>query len=49
MAEHEYFQNDRFLMQIDMGALPHAKTLKAIELFGTKVKEQVDRALGKPN
>jgi probable LLM family oxidoreductase len=47
LAEHEYFQNDRFLMQIDMGALPHAKTLKAIELLGTKVKEQVVRGLAK--
>ncbi|MFZ1772917.1 MAG: LLM class flavin-dependent oxidoreductase [Rhizobiaceae bacterium] len=45
LAEHELFANDRFMMQIDMGSLPHALTLKAIELFGTRVKEQVSRAL----
>lgn len=45
LAEHELFANDRFMMQIDMGSVPHALTLKAIELFGTRVKEQVDRAL----
>jgi probable LLM family oxidoreductase len=45
LAEHEFFQNDRFLMQIDMGSLAHDKTLKAIELYGTKVREQVGRSL----
>jgi probable LLM family oxidoreductase len=45
LAEHDIFANDRFMMQIDMGGLSHAETLKAIELLGTKVKEQVDRAL----
>ena len=45
VLEHSYFKNDRFLMQIDMGALSHDKTLKAIELFGTKVRELVDKAL----
>lgn len=46
LAEHDIFANDRFLMQIDMGGLSHAETLKAIELLGTKVKPQVARALG---
>ena len=45
ILEHEFFKNDRFLMQIDMGALPHSKTLRAIELLGTKVKPIVDRDL----
>jgi alkanesulfonate monooxygenase SsuD/methylene tetrahydromethanopterin reductase-like flavin-dependent oxidoreductase (luciferase family) len=45
LSEHEYFKNDRFLMQIDMGSLAHDKTLKAIELYGTRVKEQVGRSL----
>ncbi len=45
LAEHDIFANDRFMMQIDMGGLSHAETLRAIELLGTKVKEQVDRAL----
>jgi hypothetical protein len=33
------------LMQIDMGSLPHAQTLKAIELFATRVAPQVRKAL----
>ena len=45
LFEHSLFRNDRFLMQIDMGSLPHAKTLKAIELFATKVAPQVRKAL----
>ncbi len=46
LLEHSFFKNDRFLMQIDMGSLPHAKTLKAIELFAGKVAPQVRKALG---
>ena len=34
------------LLQIDMDSLPHAQTLKAIELFGTRVAPQVRKALG---
>jgi hypothetical protein len=32
-------------MQIDMGALAHKETMRAIELLGTRVKDQVDRGL----
>jgi probable LLM family oxidoreductase len=46
LLEHTSFKNDRFLMQIDMGSLPHGETLKAIELFATKVAPQVRKALG---
>jgi probable LLM family oxidoreductase len=46
LLEHTFFKNDRFLMQIDMGSLPHGETLKAIELFATKVAPQVRKALG---
>jgi probable LLM family oxidoreductase len=46
LLEHSFFKNDRFLMQIDMGSLPHAKTLKAIELFAGKVAPHVRKALG---
>ncbi len=46
LFEHSLFRNDRFLMQIDMGSLPHAQTLKAIELFATRVAPQVRKALG---
>jgi probable LLM family oxidoreductase len=46
LFEHSLFRNDRFLMQIDMGALPHKQTLKAIELFAEKVAPQVRKVLG---
>jgi alkanesulfonate monooxygenase SsuD/methylene tetrahydromethanopterin reductase-like flavin-dependent oxidoreductase (luciferase family) len=45
LFEHSLFRNDRFLMQIDMGSLPHGETLKAIELFAGKVAPQVRKAL----
>jgi probable LLM family oxidoreductase len=37
MWEYELFKHDRLLLQFAQGALPHAKVLKSIELFGTKV------------
>jgi probable LLM family oxidoreductase len=45
LYEHELFAMDRFLMQIDLGGLTHADTLKAIELLGARVKPQVAKAL----
>jgi probable LLM family oxidoreductase len=47
LYQHELFRHDRFLIQFTVGSLPHEKTLKAIELFGTKVapivREEVSR------
>ncbi|PSJ57861.1 LLM class flavin-dependent oxidoreductase [Pseudaminobacter soli (ex Li et al. 2025)] len=40
---HRLFRNDRFLLQMAIGTLPHAKIMKAIELFGTKVAPLVRR------
>jgi len=37
MLQHGYFKHDRFMLQIDLGGLPHKNTLQAIELYGTKV------------
>ena len=37
LYQHELFHHDRFLIQFTVGSLPHEQTLKAIELFGTKV------------
>ena len=37
LYQHELFRHDRFLIQFTVGSLPHEQTLKAIELFGTKV------------
>jgi alkanesulfonate monooxygenase SsuD/methylene tetrahydromethanopterin reductase-like flavin-dependent oxidoreductase (luciferase family) len=35
--QHELFGHERFLIQFTVGSMPHDKTLKAIELFGTRV------------
>ncbi|MFK7848115.1 MAG: LLM class flavin-dependent oxidoreductase [Rhodothermales bacterium] len=46
LYEHEVFNNDRFLIQLTVGTLPHAQTMRAIELLGTKVAPAVKKALG---
>ncbi|MBS3648917.1 LLM class flavin-dependent oxidoreductase [Pseudaminobacter sp. 19-2017] len=44
VAMHKLFRNDRFLIQMAIGLVPHAKLMKAIELFGTKVAPLVRKA-----
>jgi len=46
LFEHELFGHQRFLAQISVGAMPHAKVMRAIELLGTKVAPAVHKALG---
>lgn len=46
LYEHELFNNDRFLIQLTVGSLPHAQTMKAIELLGTEVAPAVRKAVG---
>jgi probable LLM family oxidoreductase len=41
LFEHEVFGNDRFLMQMSVGPMPHDKVLRSIELFGTEVAPRV--------
>jgi alkanesulfonate monooxygenase SsuD/methylene tetrahydromethanopterin reductase-like flavin-dependent oxidoreductase (luciferase family) len=43
LYEHELFGHDRFLAQIGIGALPHDRIMRAIELFGTEVAPLVER------
>ncbi len=43
LFEHGLFANDRFLLHISVGTLPHEKVMKAIELFGTRVAPVVRR------
>ena len=45
LFEHELFGHQRFLAQLALGPIAHARTLKAIELLGTRVVPQVRRAL----
>jgi len=35
--QHELFGHDRFLLQLSVGGMPHAETMRSIELFGTQV------------
>ena len=37
VAQHKFFRNDRFLLQMAIGPMPHDKIMQAIELYGTKV------------
>ncbi|WP_215242144.1 LLM class flavin-dependent oxidoreductase [Dyadobacter helix] len=46
LYEHELFGHNRFLMQMSMGAVPHDKILRSIELYGTVVAPAVRKALG---
>jgi probable LLM family oxidoreductase len=46
LFEHQLFGHQRFLAQISVGPLPHAKVMRAIELFGTEVAPAVRKALG---
>ena len=53
LYQHEHFAHQRFLIQLGVGTLPHAKTLRAIELLGTVVapavrKEVARRTSGLP-
>jgi probable LLM family oxidoreductase len=47
LFEHEVFGNDRFLAQLTVGSMPHAQTMRAIELLGTVVAPAV-RAATRP-
>lgn len=46
LFEYELFGNTRFLAQASLGFVPHAMTMRSIELFGTKVVPAVRKALG---
>ncbi len=41
---HRIFKNDRILIQMAIGAMPHKELLRAIELLGTKVAPKVKEA-----
>jgi probable LLM family oxidoreductase len=46
LFQHELFGHQRFLAQMSVGAMPHAKVMRAIELLGTQVAPAVRRATG---
>jgi probable LLM family oxidoreductase len=37
LFQHEIFRHDRFLVQFTVGTMPHAQTMRSIELLGTEV------------
>lgn len=47
LYEHELFDNQRFMAQISVGAMPHEKVMRAIELFGAEVAPGVRKALAR--
>jgi len=44
LYEHELFGNDRFMLQLSVGTMPHAQMMRAIELYGTVVAPAVRKA-----
>ena len=46
LFQHNIFDHQRFLMQIGMGTMTHAQTMRSIELFGSQVAPVVRKALG---
>lgn len=47
LYEYELFRNDRILLQLTVGTLPHAKVMRAIELLGTKVAPVVRQEIAR--
>ena len=47
LRQHEALGHQRYLMQMSVGTLPHAKLMRSIELLGTKVAPAVRKALKK--
>jgi probable LLM family oxidoreductase len=45
LYQHEKLGHQRYLMQMSVGTMPHAQTMRSIELFGTKVAPAVRGAL----
>lgn len=45
VAAHRLFGNDRFLLQMAIGLMPHAQIMRGIELYGTKVAPLVRKEL----
>ena len=47
LYQHDLFRHDRFLLQLSVGAMPHADMLRAIELFGSEVAPMVRSELAR--
>lgn len=47
LFQHEIFEHDRFMIQFTVGAMPHDKIMRSIELFGTEVAPVVHAELAR--
>ncbi|SVD75127.1 uncharacterized protein METZ01_LOCUS427981, partial [marine metagenome] len=45
LSQHELFGNDRCLLQMAFGAVPHKKVMRSIELLGAVVAPSVRKAV----
>ena len=45
LFQHKIFGHGRFLIQLGVGSIPHAKMMRAIELLGTKVAPVVRKEI----
>jgi probable LLM family oxidoreductase len=52
LYQHDLFKHQRLLLQLGLGAIPHAKMMRAIELYGVKiapvVRAEIARRTGAP-
>jgi len=48
LFQHELFGQQRFLVQMTVGSLPHASTMRSLELFGTEVAPLVRAQIARP-
>lgn len=46
MYQYEIFNHHRFLMQMTVGSIPHAKVMKSIELFANEVAPVIRKEIG---
>ncbi len=49
LFQHSVFGHQRMMLQLSVGSLPHAKMMRAIELYGTKVAPLVRSEIAKRN
>jgi hypothetical protein len=47
LFQHTIFRHQRCLLQLSVGPMPHARVMRAIELFGTKVAPLVRAEIAK--
>jgi probable LLM family oxidoreductase len=48
LFQHKIFGHQRFLAQMSVGTMPHAKVMRSIELLGTKVAPIIRREIPQP-